>query len=280
MAKVVGRLERPGERPFRLRSHLMTWYATFSDFMAGLSALLERYRPALAQLAVTTFPGEIMSYYWYPWHTKGWAKARAVANGWLDLRGYPEELEALADRWGLRCDWAAPWLHACLMEHLLYPAFPSSQRLHPVPFGGLNTDVEGLLESVRGQNVIRIEVTYSPWPRVVLRDPSRDPEKVDWKRDYITPRQKAIEEAVSQLNQQMDEIDRRHLDRGYIRQDTEPELLRHVHWLYQRIALKKVPKQIALEESVGQDAVEKAIYQLARALSLRLPRNRGVSVRR
>jgi len=284
MAKAVGRLERPGERQFALRKHLMAWYAALnSDFMAGLSAILERYRGALAQLATARFPEEILSYYWYPWHAQGWAKARAVANGWLDLRGYPEELEALADRSGLRCDWAAPWLHACLMENL-NPDFPSSPILTLVPFGS-NTDVESIFEHVRGENVIRIEVRYHPWPPVVRRDPSQDLakvdwKKVDWKRDFITARQKAIEEVVSQLNQRMDEIDRRHLGRGYIHRDKEPELMNHMRWLYHRIALKKVPSQIALEEIAGQDAVEKAIYQLARALSLRLPRNRGASVRR
>jgi len=279
MAKAVGRLERPGERQFALRKHLMGWYAVLnSDFMAGLSAILERYRGALAQLAAIKFPGEIMSYYWYPWHDKGWAKARAVANGWLDLRGYPEELEALAERWGLRCDWAAPWLHACFMQHLS-PVFPSSGELSLIPLG-MHTDVESLFEHVRGENVIRIEVRYQPWPPVVLRDPSKDLAKVDWKRDFTPARQKAKEEALKQLEQQMDEIDRRHLGRGYRLRGTESALACHIRWLYHRIALKKVPKQIALEESVGQDAVEKAIYQLARALSLRLPRNRAVSVRR
>ena len=274
----VGRLERPGEREFYLRRHLMTWYAALnSDFMAGLSAILERYRGALAQLAAIKFPGEIMSYYWYPWHAQGWAKARAVANGWLDLRGYPEELEALADRWGLRCDWVAPWLHACLMQ-CLCPPF-SSLGFTVIPFHS-TTDVESLLESVRGKNAIHIEVTYHPWPPVVLRDPSKDWKEIDWKQDFIAARQKAIEEAVSQLEQQMDEIDRRCLNRGYIHRYTAPELMNHMRWLYHRIALKKVPRQIALEECVGQDAVEKAIYQLARALSLRLPRNRGASVRR
>ena len=284
MAKAVGRLEQPGEREFYLRRHLMAWYAVLNpDFMAGLSAILERYRGALAQLVVAKFPGEILTYYWYPHHDQGWAKARAVANGWLDLRGYPEELEALAERWGLRCDWAAPWLHACFMQHLS-PVFPSSGELSLIPLG-IHTDVESLFEHVRGENTIHIEVTYRLWPPVVRRDPSQDLakidwKKVDWKRDFITARQKATEEAVSQLNQRMDEIDRRHLGRGYIHRDKEPELMNHMRWLYHRIALKKVPSQIALEEIAGQDAVEKAIYQLARALSLRLPRNRGASVRR
>ena len=213
MAKAVGWLERPGERQFSLRRELMTWYAVLTpDFMAGLSAILEHYRGALAQLAVARFPGEIMSYYWYPWHDKGWAKALATANGWPDLRGYPEELEALADRWGLRCDWAAPWLHACLIEPL-YPAFSFSQGLHLIPFG-INIDLESIFESVRGEDVICVKVRYHPWPPRVLRNPSQDLKEVDWARDFPTPRQKAEEEAMNLLKEAMDDIDRRLLNRG------------------------------------------------------------------
>ena len=114
--------------------------------------------------------------------------------------------------------------------------------------------------SPTSNKMIRVEVEYQPWPVDDWGDV--------WKRIGKNARR------------QRDEIRAQYLQAGFNLQDTEPELACHIRWLYQRIALKKVPAQIALEESVGQDAVEKAIYQLARALSLRLPRNRGVSVRR
>jgi hypothetical protein len=244
--------------------------------MVSLSAMLERYREALALLAVARFPGEVMSYYWYPWHDRGWAKARAVANGWPDLRGYPEELEALADRWGLRCDWAPTWLHACLIE-CLYPELPFSQGLSLVPFQ-VNSDLQSIIETVRGEYDICIKVRYEPYPPVVLRDPSQDLATIDWKRDFIKAREKAKEEALEQLGEQMDEIDRRHLDRGYIRRDTEPELGCHIHWLYLRICPQPDIgrpwgyRKIADTYVVGKTTVRDAVLALACEMGITLPK--------
>ena len=171
MARVVGRLERPEERHYNLRCHLMVYYAVRNpDFMSALSAILERYRAALAQLAVARFPEEVLSYYWYPRHDQGWAKACVVANVWLDLKGYPRELLALAEEWGLRCDWAAPWLHACLMQHL-YPDLPSWEEPRLIPLS-LITDLDSIFESVRGEDVICVKVRYKPTPPKVLRNHS------------------------------------------------------------------------------------------------------------
>ncbi|OGO08457.1 MAG: hypothetical protein A2Y61_01760 [Chloroflexi bacterium RBG_13_60_13] len=254
----------------------MACYAVHAPgFKAGLSTILERYRAPLAELAVARFPKEALSYYWYPWHDKGWAKARAAANGWPALHGYPEELEALAEEWGLRSDWAAPWLHACLMQHL-YPDLASSEALSliPVNFSG---DLDSVFEAVRGENVICIQVRYAPYPPRVRRDPSQDLATVDWKRDFIPPRQKAKEEAMSQLEQQMDEMDRRYLNRGYGLRDTEPELMRHVHWLFLRICPQPdigSPwgyQKIADAHVVGKTTVRDAVLALAREMEINLP---------
>jgi len=202
-------------------------------FMADLSAIFQRYRAPIAQLAVAKFPEEVLSYYWYPRHDQGWAKACVVANGWLDLRYYPRELLAVAEGWGLRCDWAAPWLHACLVEHL-YPDLPSSEELSLIPMN-LNTDLDSAFESVRGEDIICLKVRYKPTPPMVLRDPSHDLATIDWKRDFIKVREKTAAEAIKQLNEQMDEIDRKYLGRGYRLRDAEPALSRHIHWLYLHI---------------------------------------------
>jgi hypothetical protein len=58
------------------------------------------------------------------------------------------------------------------------------------------------------------------------------------------------------------------------------ELETHVGWLYERIALKRVPKQIALEIGGIQSTVEDGILSIARLLDIQLPRNRGPSIRR
>jgi hypothetical protein len=99
----------------------------------------------------------------------------------------------------------------------------------------------------------------------------------DLREDWETWVERVLEpEARRQRDEALESLSKL----GIRKQDTKHALDDHVRWLYKRIALRRTPRDIALEESVGQDAVEKAIYQLARALSLSLPRNRGASVRR
>lgn len=69
--------------------------------------------------------------------------------------------------------------------------------------------------------------------------------------------------------------------------DTRHRLAGHVSWLYQRIALKKPPRYIMNDFNKqgakfqgGQDRIEEAVRSLARQLGIRLPRNRGLSIRR
>ena len=238
MSKAVGRLQRPREREYRLRSALMAFYAVNAHFMPDLIALLERFRGALSQLAVLRCPSEPAAYYFWPHHDEGWAKACVIANGWQDLQSYPDELRALAEKWGLRCPWAAPWLHACLIEYLA-PVYPRPSRPEPSlrPHNG-NVDMKGLLAFARGKLDISTKVTYQPWPPEVLRDPSQDLQtlaQLDPSKALSTARQRAKEETLAQLRQRMDEIDRECLDRGYNLQDKEPELRLHIYWLYLRM---------------------------------------------
>ncbi|MEX1254142.1 MAG: hypothetical protein WEE64_07360 [Dehalococcoidia bacterium] len=83
-----------------------------------------------------------------------------------------------------------------------------------------------------------------------------------------------------EARRQQDEILRRYTNAGCLVVDTEPKLFRNVNWLFERVALTKPPREIALHAGHGQPTVEKAVASLARELGIRLPRNRGPAVRR
>ena len=108
--------------------------------------------------------------------------------------------------------------------------------------------------------------------RIVLEPQGYDPSNESWQ---------AIEKTIlEEARRQRDEIRQQYVSAGFITEDTQPELRRDVRWLFQRIALKEPPRQIAIEADYGQATVEKAIGSLAKKLGIRLPRNRGPRVRR
>lgn len=284
MAKAVGRVTLPEERQGWLRSMLMRHYEGNRAFRKDWSLHLSRYKRLIKALVhpVIGDPRHPWAEH-YAYDDRAWqALEAAIDRGPVEttvggeqrvstrgrehmvrqscnthLRRYRQELRDLCNKWGLRCEWAPAWLHASYVERVR---------------GSMSAEELAALdqESFRLRRVLSLGIWGSDL-HICLKVPY-DPAFHDWV-DVET-------HILAEARRQRDEIKTQSTQAGYILQHKKPELQTHIRWLYRRIALKKVPKQIALEESVGQDAVEKAIYQLARALSLRLPRNRGVSVRR
>ena len=208
---VIGRLERPRERQYTLRRLLMAYYWRNPQFMADLSAVMEKWRDSLTQ-EIAEWKRQADD--WTPWE-----RHQEPDKPILGPPAYQEELAALADRWGLRCPWALPWLHYCLVMHLMVDA-PDSRLCPIMP----NLDIiPANLERTRNKKTIRIEVEYHPWPHILFDGPPR-----------LAP-QKAIDEAIRQVKQQIDEIHNEYVRQGYVRRDTEPALADHVYWLYLRI---------------------------------------------
>jgi len=162
----------------------------------------------------------------------------------------------------LRCPWAFPWLHYCLVTHLMVGA-PDSRLCPIMP----NLDImPANFERTRNKKTIRIDVEYHPWPHIVLGDgPPR------------LALQKAIDEANQQLKQQIGEIHKEYLGRGYVRRRTQPDLARHVEWLYLRIcpqAHTGCPLSwgaIAKPEHVGVTTVTRVVKALAPEMGIELP---------
>ena len=248
---VIGRTETPRERQYALRRRLMAHYwLELPEFMAELSAVMERWREALAQ---------------------EWARRESEDYPDSPLLGppaYQEELQALTEKWGLRCPWAFPWLHYCVATHVHVDTLSAVAVDTNSPLCPIALDIGGIWE----YGALRRERDKS-FPPCPVYDPY--PSVVHDGRRWVTAKQKFRDD----VNQHMEQVDKWYRDRGYRLRDEEPGLARHVSWLFQRIALKKVPRDISTEEGVGQDGVEKAIYRLAKELSISLPRNRGRRIR-
>jgi hypothetical protein len=244
---VIGRLERPGQWQDTLRRLLMASYWRDPQFMAELGSLVTQHKKLLDSERRRLSRNAFRPAAGLPLPTT--RERESLARPFLD------DLAALASRWGLLGDWAVPILRQCAMQFSLKPGgnIGSPLLFFPGIGGSLPLPEEWFVRR------IHMDVSY------------------DLREDWETWVERVLEpEARRQRDEALDGLSKV----GIRKQDTKHALDDHVRWLYHRIALKKVPRQIALEESVGQDAVEKAIYQLARALSLRLPRNRGASVRR
>jgi len=151
------------------------------------------------------------------------------------LRRYRNEVIGLCKQWGLDCLWAPTWIHRLNMGSVSagneYGQWASPAHASNVP-----------------RPVVRIEVEY---------DPSSDPPKDVEKR------------MLAQWREQREQIRRDYLKRGYICQDAEPEIDRHMRWLYLRICSHEGADhgwgwhRIAKVESVSPSTVRNAVLALA-----------------
>ena len=246
---VIGRLERPGQWQDILCRLLMAHYWRNPQFMAELGSLVTQHKKLLDS------ERKRLSLQSNAFRPASALPLPTTQEHESLLRPFLGELAALASRWGLLGDWAVPILRQCAMQFSLKPGgnVGSPLLFHPGMDGSLPLPEEWFVHRIHVNVSCDLREDWETWVKRVLEPEAR--------------RQR--DEALDSLSKV-----------GIRKQDIKHALDDHVRWLYLRIALKKVPSQIALEESVGQDAVEKAIYQLARSLSLRLPRNRGASVRR
>ncbi len=105
--------------------------------------------------------------------------------------------------------------------------------------------------------MIRIEVPYNPWP-------FDDPAEIE----------RRILEAA---REQMASTRAAYLDSGYFLKHAEPELKRHIRWLYLRICPEEdsgLPASwgaIARREGVGVTTVTRVVTALAREMGVSLP---------
>lgn len=128
----------PEERQDSLRARLMWHYDLNFEFVRDLARLLYVYERLVTALSrarhrhpdVGTHEHEDLAW-----------KALDAAIRWkgrnAHLRCYREKLKALCDRRGLRCDWAAPWVHASLLEYVtrIMPAEEVAKVFDKLPPG-------------------------------------------------------------------------------------------------------------------------------------------------
>lgn len=162
---------------------------------------------------------------------------------------YRSEVVSLCRRWGLHCHWAPTRMHRALMALV----FRFVERIAPS---------DSPASSQSRSHLIQVEAEYQPL--------SAD----NWAETEKT----LLEEA----RRNRDEIRRQYAEVGYILQDSEPALARHVRWLYLRICPQEgVGRPLGWSaivrykdwdiEWLTPSGVQKAVDPLAAELGIILP---------
>lgn len=168
-----------------------------------------------------------------------------------------------------------------------YPAPYQHQRLDPQEakdyLVGLTAIAEafGLRSDWAGEEIHRL-VVYSTLVGLQAWEPIRaiDTIHIDVPVYPTSTLRSVVKYVVEELQDKWPEITQKQKQAIVPRHHGRPDLETHVHWLYERLALKKPPRLICQEHDVGQDAVEKALRDLYRLLGITAPRDRGPSTRR
>lgn len=297
MAKARGRVTLPEERQGWLRSMLMRHYEGNQAFREDWSLHLSRYKRLIKALvhpsvgaprhhwaehyayADKAWQGLEAAIDWGPVETRVGGERRVSTRGReymgrqsrnTNLRCYRQELIDLCNKWGLRCDWAPAWIHASCVERVtgsvpaekLAALDQDSFRLRRV----LSLGTWGGDPHVRIDTRIRIDIAYEPWPV----DNWRDVEK-----RIVADTSKLI---LAEARRQRDEIKAHYRQAGFILQDTESELVTHIHWVYLRICPQEDIlrpwsfERIADNYSFGKTTVRDAVLALAREMGITLPK--------
>jgi len=260
----VGRLRLTEERLDKWRSELMNHYQGNAVFMAQLLALWDRYKRLLRAL-VQGRTGRTYGAHRASQPQFAWDAAKRVANGrptftksgtmrgpqFTHLRRYFAEIQELTRRWGLRSAWAEPWLHTALAEPFMLTQF------------GDISDSPRLIRS------IWTYIWTGSDDKIALAIEVEDHETWDEVQKRI----------LARARPQWDAIQARWEKRpDWGRQDTRPELRRHIRWLYLRICPQPDTGRplswgsIARREHIGVTTVTRVVKALAGEMGIDLPK--------
>lgn len=251
----------------------------------------------------------------------------------LILRAYRDRVKALCSRWGLRCDWAAAWVHLANLEwanrgmtiedlRLDFAALrPEQQKRTALAYRVLLRIATGKA----GKDDRKLRKRRLPWLNSFLRKSLRGQADLPSPPDLVPPhlryqdriskseaaerfdfllsqaghseesvqseiairfaydplrggnwaniRRRVVEEAQLQWAEGRRAI----LRRGFILQDTQPQLPTHGRWLFLRICPQTDIgrplgwRAIAKREDVTYEAIRDVVIPLATELGLTLP---------
>lgn len=259
----IGRLRLTEERLDECVSELLRHYQRNKIFMADLIDLWGRNKRLLRALV----QGRTSKAYGAGYSAQpqfAWNALERVVDGrpafkkigairrtrFVYLHRYRCELDELARRWGLRSKWAAPRLHAALMEPFVLAQFGHAMD-RPVLTG-----------------VVRSYSWDAGSDKIILAI------EVDDHEDWEGVRKRILWSA----RQQWEAIQTRWEGRpDWERRDIRPELGRHIAWLYLRICPEHDTGRplywgaIAGRESVGVTAVTRAVKALGAEMEIDLP---------
>lgn len=109
---------------------------------------------------------------------------------------------------------------------------------------------------------------------------------ITWKQEPLFSKEYHRQEILRQFEKQWEQEEQTRVKMGFVEGRKKPKLENHIYWLYERIALKKPPLNIALDwaeqhpdDYVEMDTIEKALRELYKLLSIKAPRNRRPFIR-
>lgn len=260
----VGRLRLTEEKLDKWCSELMNHYQGNALFMAELVALWHRYERLLRAL-VQGRTGRTYGAHHISKPQYAWDAAKRVASGrptftksgtmrrppFAHLRRYFAELQDLTRRWGLRSAWAEPWLHTALAE----------------PF--VLTQFEHISDSPRLTGSMRMYIWTGSDDKIALEIEVENHETWDEVQKRILERARPQWHAIQARWENRPDWDR---------QDTRPELRRHIRWLYLRICRQPDTGRplswgsIARRGQVGVTTVTRVVKALAGEMGIDLPK--------
>ena len=268
-----GRLTLPEDRRDYLRALLLNEFQSHAGFLKAYIDFLSRYERLLEALPRVTDPPLGQGTGVNP--ETDWGALRGLISSrsrLIHLRQYREDIEALCHQWGLRCPWAASWVHTAslrwanagisyqeIFEH--EGDFPSEMVAFvreraaekPTPLRRLpwlNSSIrrwtgrEG--ESVVPMFLVPPHFQDCGWlssmeaskrfeyllDRASVRWPSP---KIEFEYNAFLDFASVKKKAVEETRRQWEKNRRESEAAGFTLESTKPVLPLHVHWLFLRI---------------------------------------------
>ncbi len=259
----IGRLRLTEERLDECVTGLLRHYQRNTIFMADFIDLWGRNKRLLRAL-VQGWTGKAYGAGYSAQPQFAWDALERVVDGrpaftktgtqrrtrFVYLHSYRAELDELARQWGLRSRWAAPSLHAALIEPFVLAEFGRAMD-RPVLTGAVRSYS---WDAGNDKIILAIEVE----------------DREDWK---------AVQQRIlSSARRQWDALQTRWENRpDWERRDIRPELRRHISWLYLRICPQPDTGRplswgaIARRGKVGVTAITRVVKALAKEMEIDLP---------
>ena len=201
----------------------------------------------------------------------GW-QALQKGRGWRRYQRYRQEMEAVAEHWGLRAPWGPVAMHSIIMG--------AWARLWGEARSFRQQDAEWLLEwrgLAQWLGVVAASAPAVPVPAILKASESAVKEE-EWLVNE--PWDRVERRIVDELRRVRDSIREMAKESGVLRQqDTRPRLGDHVRWLFLRICPQKPGgrplswSDIAERDGVpNTETIRDPVRSLAHELGIALPR--------